>query len=105
MVNVGHGVSLVSQGAGYGIIIGLGVLLAAVILVAVKIQKLYLMEDSGRSEMFMVANRSVGTGLTCSAVFPHGCGSTKPSLPPWYATSTVLRRRCGSAQDSPFKWP
>lgn len=69
MVNVGHGVSLLSQGTGYGIIIGLGVLFAAVILIAVRIQRLYLMEDSGRSEMFMVANRSVGTGLTCSAVF------------------------------------
>ena len=69
MVNVGHGVSLVSQGAGYGIIIGLGVLFAAVILVAVEIQKLYLMEDLGRSEMSMVANRSAGTGLTYSAVF------------------------------------
>ena len=69
MVNVGHGVSLLSQGTGYGIIIGLGILFAVIILVAVKIQKLYLMEDSGQSEMFMVANRSVGTGLTCSAVF------------------------------------
>ena len=69
MVNVDQGISLLSQGTGYGIIIGLGVLFAAVILAAVKIQKLYLMEDLGRSEMFMVANRSVGTGLTCSAVF------------------------------------
>lgn len=69
MVNVGHGITLLNQGTGYGIIIGLGVLFAAVILVAVKIQKVYLMEDSGRSEMFLVANRSVGTGLTCSAVF------------------------------------
>ncbi len=69
MVNVGHGVSLLSQGTGYGIIIGLGILFAAIILVTVKIQRMYLMEDSGQSEMFMVANRSVGTGLTCSAVF------------------------------------
>ena len=69
MVNVGQGVSLLSQGTGYGIIIALGVLFAAIILIAVKIQKLYLMEDSAQSEMFMVANRSVGTGLTCSAVF------------------------------------
>ena len=69
MADVGHGISLLSQGTGYGVIIGLGILFALVILAAVKIQKLYLMEDSGRSEMFMVANRSVGTGLTCSAVF------------------------------------
>jgi Na+/proline symporter len=35
----------------------------------VRIQKRYLAEDSDQSEMFMVANRSVGTGLTASAVF------------------------------------
>ena len=50
-------------------LVGLGVLFAIVILVAVKFQKLYLNEDSQKSEMFMVANRSVGTGLTASAVF------------------------------------
>lgn len=69
MVDAGHGISLVSQGTGYGIIIGLGILFAILILGAVKIQKDYLMEDSGKTEMFMTANRSVGTGLTCSAVF------------------------------------
>ncbi|KAI1080720.1 Sodium:solute symporter family-domain-containing protein [Whalleya microplaca] len=62
-------VSLLSEGVGYGVVIGLGVLFALVILVAVKLQKVYLNEDSGESEMFMVANRTVGTGLTCSAVF------------------------------------
>lgn len=61
--------TLVSQGAGYGLIAGFGALFAIIILVAVRIQKKYLLEDSQRSEMFMVANRSVGTGLTCSAVF------------------------------------
>jgi Na+/proline symporter len=63
------GVTLISQGTGYGILIGLGILFCGVILVAVKIQKSYLDEDSGQSEMFMVANRTVGTGLTASAVF------------------------------------
>lgn len=63
------GVDLVSQGTGYGLLIGLGVFFCGVILAAIKIQKLYLAEDSGTSEMFMVANRSVGTGLTASAVF------------------------------------
>ncbi|KAH9995873.1 Sodium:solute symporter family-domain-containing protein [Xylariaceae sp. FL0662B] len=62
-------VSLLGQDVGYGVVIGLGVLFAVVILIAVKLQKLYLNEDSGESEMFMVANRTVGTGLTCSAVF------------------------------------
>lgn len=63
------GIDLVSQGTGYGMLIGLGVFFCGVILVAIKIQKVYLSEDSGTSEMFMVANRSVGTGLTAAAVF------------------------------------
>jgi urea-proton symporter len=67
-VNTG-GLTLLSQGTGYGLLIGLSLLFCGVILIAVKIQKKYLMEDSGKSEMFMVANRTVGTGLTASAVF------------------------------------
>lgn len=63
------GVHLIPQGTAYGLLIGLGVLFCCVILIAIKIQKAYLSEDSGTSEMFMVANRSVGTGLTASAVF------------------------------------
>ncbi|EXJ85079.1 hypothetical protein A1O3_05754 [Capronia epimyces CBS 606.96] len=63
------GDALVSQGTAYGLICGLGVAFCGVILVAIKVQRLYLAEDSGTSEMFMVANRSVGTGLTASAVF------------------------------------
>ena len=63
------GVSLILQGTGYGLLIGLAVLFCGVILIAVKVQKAYLLEDSGKSEMFMVANRTVGTGLTASAVF------------------------------------
>ncbi|KAH7071135.1 Sodium:solute symporter family-domain-containing protein [Paraphoma chrysanthemicola] len=62
-------VQLLTQGEGYGIIIGLSVLFCIFIVAAVKIQKRYLSEDSDASEMFMVANRSVGTGLTASAVF------------------------------------
>ncbi|KAL1303792.1 hypothetical protein AAFC00_007129 [Neodothiora populina] len=60
---------LLTQADGYGIIIGLSVLFCLIILGAVQIQKRYLSEDSDESEMFMVANRSVGTGLTASAVF------------------------------------
>ncbi|KXT06706.1 hypothetical protein AC578_8533 [Pseudocercospora eumusae] len=62
-------VELLSQGTGYGVIVGLSIVFCLIILAAVKIQKRYLSEDSDQSEMFMVANRSVGTGLTCSAVF------------------------------------
>jgi Na+/proline symporter len=63
------GVELVPQSTGYGLLIGLGAAFCGVILIALKVQKAYLSEDSGTSEMFMVANRSVGTGLTASAVF------------------------------------
>ena len=63
------GVELVPQGTAYGLLIGLGVFFCLVILVAIKVQRAYLSEDSATSEMFMVANRSVGTGLTASAVF------------------------------------
>ncbi|KAK4899486.1 hypothetical protein LTR27_003219 [Elasticomyces elasticus] len=62
-------VELLSQATGYGIIIGLSVAFCIIILGAVEIQKRYLSEESNHSEMFMVANRSVGTGLTASAVF------------------------------------
>jgi hypothetical protein len=60
---------LLTQGTGYGVILGLSVAFTLIIIGAVKIQKRYLSEDSETSEMFMVANRSVGTGLTCAAVF------------------------------------
>ncbi|KAK1445727.1 urea active transporter [Colletotrichum melonis] len=63
------GETLIPQSTSYGMLIGLGIGFCGVILAAVKIQKAYLAEDSGTSEMFMVANRSVGTGLTASAVF------------------------------------
>lgn len=58
-----------SQTDGYGIIVGLLVLFCLLIIAAVRIPKRYLAVDSDQSEMFMVANRSVGTGLTASAVF------------------------------------
>lgn len=60
---------LLSQADGYGVIIGLSVVFCLIIIAAVHIQKRYLAENSDQSEMFMVANRSVGTGLTASAVF------------------------------------
>ena len=62
-------VQLLTQADGYGIIVGLSILFCLIILAAVRIQKRYLSEDSEQSEMFMVAQRSVGTGLTASAVF------------------------------------
>jgi Na+/proline symporter len=63
------GVPVIPQGTAYGLLIGLGVAFCGVILIAIKVQRAYLSEDSSTSEMFMVANRSVGRGLTASAVF------------------------------------
>ncbi|KAJ5907326.1 Sodium/solute symporter [Penicillium taxi] len=60
---------LIPQGAAYGLLVGLGALFCGFILFALKVQKNYLSEDAEKSEMFMVANRSVGKGLTASAVF------------------------------------
>jgi Na+/proline symporter len=64
-----NGLFLVSQGVGYGFLIGFAVLFCITIIISVRIQQKYLEEDSGNSEMFMVANRTVGPGLTASAVF------------------------------------
>jgi hypothetical protein len=61
-------INLVPQGTAYSLLIGLGVRFCGVILGAVKIQKLYLEEDSWKLEMFMAGNRTVGTGLTAAAV-------------------------------------
>ncbi|KAJ9296098.1 hypothetical protein DTO271G3_5673 [Paecilomyces variotii] len=60
---------LLNQGTGYGLLIGLAIAFALIILAAVRIQRRYLEEETNHSEMFMVANRSVGIGLTASAVF------------------------------------
>lgn len=103
VIDIGHGVTLVNQATGYGVIVGMGVLFTIIILAAVKIQKLYLMEDSGKSEMFMVANRSVGTGLTASAVFSSWmwinetvlsctmCYSYGLAAPMWYGSGLCFQ--------------
>ncbi|KAJ4290389.1 hypothetical protein N0V90_010605 [Kalmusia sp. IMI 367209] len=97
------GIELVPQSTAYGLLIGLGVAFCGVILVALKIQKAYLSEDSGTSEMFMVANRSVGTGLTASAVFSSWmwinetvfaaamCYRFGIAVPVWWATGLCFQ--------------
>ncbi|KPM37917.1 putative urea active transporter 1 [Neonectria ditissima] len=57
-----------SQGLGYGVVIGVGLAFALGMILVTKFLQRFLGERSDRSEMFMVANRSVGTGLTASAV-------------------------------------
>jgi hypothetical protein len=86
--------TLLDQGFGYGILVSLSIAFGLFIIVAVWMQERYPSEKSDRSEMyvdihlripnhfpkeptltyiscsrFMVANRSVGVGLTASAVF------------------------------------
>ncbi|ODV96528.1 hypothetical protein PACTADRAFT_39464 [Pachysolen tannophilus NRRL Y-2460] len=61
-------VQILDQGVGYGILVGVGALFATFIAVITKLMNRYLHENSNSTEMFMVANRSVGIGLTGSAV-------------------------------------
>ncbi|KAF2806136.1 SSS family solute:Na+ symporter [Mytilinidion resinicola] len=73
-----------SQGAGYGVVVGLGVAFAIVMLSCMifvtRALKNAFGEDNKSTETFMVANRSVGTGLTASAVISS-----------WTFTSALLR--------------
>ncbi|KAI9730978.1 MAG: hypothetical protein M1834_005439 [Cirrosporium novae-zelandiae] len=57
-----------SQGAGYGVVVGIGIAFGFGMILVTKFLERFLQERSDHSEMFMVANRSVGTGLTASAV-------------------------------------
>jgi hypothetical protein len=57
-----------SQGVGYGVVIGVGLAFGLGMILVTKFLERFLGERSDRPEMFMVANRSVGTGLTASAV-------------------------------------
>ncbi|KAF7562146.1 hypothetical protein G7046_g1988 [Stylonectria norvegica] len=57
-----------SQGIGYGVVVGVGLAFGLGMILVTKFLKTFLGERSDKSEMFMVANRSVGTGLTASAV-------------------------------------
>ncbi len=48
---------LISEETAYGLICGLGVAFCGVILVAIKVQRLYLAEDSGTWKVFIVGKR------------------------------------------------
>lgn len=60
---------LLGKAAGYGVLLGAGALFAIGIVIATKLMNKYLHQNSNSTEMFMVANRSVGIGLTTSAVY------------------------------------
>ncbi|BDD58244.1 hypothetical protein MAP00_003535 [Monascus purpureus] len=56
------------QGAGYGVVVGVGLAFGIGMVLVNRFLERFLNERSDHTEMFMVANRSIGTGLTASAV-------------------------------------
>ncbi|KAH8198342.1 hypothetical protein TruAng_007497 [Truncatella angustata] len=56
------------QGAGYGVVVGFGVVFALGMVWVMRTMKKSFHEDNHSTETFMVANRSVGTGLIAAAV-------------------------------------
>ncbi|KAJ6442495.1 acetamidase [Purpureocillium lavendulum] len=64
------------QAAGYAVVIGVGFLIALVMMALTRLLKRTVGEDNKTTEMFMTANRSVGTGLTASAVVSSWLWST-----------------------------
>lgn len=69
--------NLLPQGAGYGVLVGVGAFFALFIVIATKLGNKYLHENSESTEMFMVANRSVGVGLTASCVYSSWTWATE----------------------------
>uniref|UniRef100_A0A8H7THW5 Urea active transporter n=1 Tax=Bionectria ochroleuca TaxID=29856 RepID=A0A8H7THW5_BIOOC len=64
------------QSAGYGVIVGLGAAFALGMIWVTHLMKKAFDEDNKATETFMVANRSVGTGLTAAAVISSWLYST-----------------------------
>lgn len=62
-------VQLLSQGVGYGILVGVGGAFAIGMILTTKFLSKYLNEDHHLTETFSVANRNVGTALTTLAVY------------------------------------
>ncbi|KAH7251082.1 Sodium:solute symporter family-domain-containing protein [Fusarium tricinctum] len=65
-----------SQAVGYVVVILIGFLIAFIMMFLTHILKKTVGEDNKTTEMFMTANRSVGTGLTSSAVISSWLWST-----------------------------
>lgn len=64
------------QAAGYIIVVVIGFLIALIMMMTTRLLKKTVGEDNTTTEMFMTANRSVGTGLTASAVISSWLWST-----------------------------
>lgn len=62
-------IQLLNQSSGYGILVGVGALFAIGMILTTKLLEKYLHEDAKSTEVFMVANRSVGIPLLASSVY------------------------------------
>ncbi|KGU13606.1 solute:sodium symporter (SSS) family transporter [Candida albicans P87] len=70
-------VHLLNQAAGYGVLIGVGALFAGGMILTTFLLQKYLHENANSTETFSVANRSVGTFLSASAVYSSWSWSTE----------------------------
>ncbi|SPO07032.1 probable DUR3 - Urea permease [Cephalotrichum gorgonifer] len=64
------------QGAAYAVVVGVGLVLALIMMGITRILKKTVGEDNRKTEMFMTANRTINTGLTSSAVISSWLWST-----------------------------
>ena len=70
-------VHLLDQAAGYGVLVGVGALFAGGMILTTFLLQRYLHENANSTETFAVANRSVGTFLSASAVYSSWSWSTE----------------------------
>lgn len=70
-------VHLLGQGAGYGVLVGVGAVFAGGMILTTKLLQKYLHENANSTETFSVANRTVKTPLTTSAVYSSWSWATE----------------------------
>ena len=70
-------VHLLTQGAGYGVLVGVGAVFAGGMILTTFLLQKYLHENANSTETFSVANRSVGTFLSASAVYSSWSWATE----------------------------
>lgn len=64
------------QAAGYAVVVAIGFFIAFLMIAVTHVLRKTAGEDNRTTEMFMTANRRVGTGLTASAVISSWLWST-----------------------------
>ncbi|CAX45653.1 urea (active) transporter, putative [Candida dubliniensis CD36] len=70
-------VHLLNQAAGYGVLVGVGAVFAGGMILTTFLLQKYLHENANSTETFSVANRSVGTFLSASAVYSSWSWATE----------------------------